>query len=321
MKPMYLLTAVATVVLVALAGFAVAEIPANQTPETQALASSTAIDCLGTVTNSNALSWQISSETLHDPPLHPGGYPFKWFDKAGNPVVGWTVDPPVPDMIGDPVPPGEIRYSAGYTADTIAVQGETTLSKTVGVDTANRVADGSNIATNTLLTFVAADTGRATSNEEILVDGVGTHTTSLDKILCPFGTSSGPFFPPFCTIVQSGSSVDVTIASVATSASERFVAATADVPVVQAYSINGKGITTSPGQSEATGLMNAFGRVHIQEGRMNQFTVFNPNAVEQPGVFQFDKSEDITYTQSASASGLIGSFAQSFAYQDGVRRI
>ena len=89
---------------------------------------------------------------------------------------------------------------------------------------------------------------------------------------------------------------------------------------MQAYSISGTGVPTAEGTTDAAGTMSAFVKAHLQEGRMFHFTVFNPDAVEQPDVYQFDKAEDLTYTQSAGAGGLIRSFAQSFAYQDGIRR-
>ncbi|MDD1719022.1 MAG: hypothetical protein LUQ25_03085, partial [Methanoregulaceae archaeon] len=171
-----------------------------------------------------------------------------------------------------------------------------------------------------IVTFIAAnEQGRMTSSEDILVDGAGAHTSSADKILCPFGTAAGPFFPPFCNVVMTGSKVDVSLASVSTSASERFVAATADVPVVQAYSISGKGVTSSEGSADAIGSMSAFMTAHLQDGRMLDVT----RADVTPGVSEWlpVKSEDISYSNSVSASGIIKAFAQSYTYQSGIRRV
>ncbi|MDD1718575.1 MAG: hypothetical protein LUQ25_00815, partial [Methanoregulaceae archaeon] len=143
-------------------------------------------------------------------------------------------------------------------------------------------------------------------------------TTSADKILCPFGTAAGPFFPPFCNVVMSGSKVDVSLASVSTSASERFVAATADVPVVQAYSISGKGVTSSEGSADAIGSMSAFMTAHLQDGRVLNLTEVDgfPDIEYRPV-----KAEDISYSNSVSASGIIKAFGQSYTYQSGIRRV
>ena len=158
-----------------------------------------------------------------------------------------------------------------------------------------------------------------TSSEDILVDGAGAHTTSADKILCPFGTAAGPFFPPFCNVVMSGSRVDVSLASVSTSASERFVAATADVPVVQAYSVSVKGVTSSEGSADAIGSASAFMTAHLQDGRVLDVS---PDDL-LPGITYWlpVKSEDISYSNSVSASGIIKSFSQSYTYQSGIRRV
>jgi hypothetical protein len=136
-----------------------------------------------------------------------------------------------------------------------------------------------------------------TSSEDILVDGAGALTTSADKILCPFGTQASGFFPPFCNVVMTGSKVDVSLASVSTSASERFVAATADVPVVQAYSISLKGVTSSEGSADAIGSASAFMTAHLMDGRVL--------TTDDEDAFRGVKAEDISYSNSVSASGII----------------
>ena len=86
-----------------------------------------------------------------------------------------------------------------------------------------------------------------TTSEDILLDGAGSQTVSANQICCPFASAVNPFFPPFCNIVMSGSSADISTGSISTSAGARFIAATADVPVAETYLINVKGVTGSGG--------------------------------------------------------------------------
>ena len=290
MKSTYvLIMAVAAIVLLAFIGSATADIPVNATPETKGITVTTNINAQGTVTASDSLTWQQSSDALNAPPLIEAG----------------TED--------NPNSTGEVQYTAGYTEQTLAVQGVTSYTKTTAVDTANKIADKNNIAANKIVTFIAAnEQGRMTSSEDILVDGAGAITSSADKILCPFGTQPSGYFPPFCNVVMTGSKVDVSLASVSTSASERFVAATADVPVVQAYSISVKGVTSSEGSADAIGSASAFMTAHLQDGR-----------IVEVGDDMWDhvKAEDVSYSNSVSASGIIKAFSQSYTYQSGIRRV
>ena len=123
-------------------------------------------------------------------------------------------------------------------------------------------------------------------------------------------------FPPFCNVVMSGSKVDVSLASVSTSASERFVSATADVPVAQAYSVSVKGVTSSEGSADAIGSASAFMTAHLMDGR-----VLNQTDADGPFAYASPKAEDISYSNSVSASGIIKAFSQSYTYQSGIRRV
>jgi hypothetical protein len=282
--------ALVVLAIIAFTGCAVADIPVNATPETKGITVTTNINAQGTVTASDSLTRQQSSDALNAPPL----------------VEAATED--------NPNSTGEVQYTAGYTEQTTAVQGVTSYTKTTAIDTANKIADKQNIAANKIVTFIAAnEQGRMVSSEDILVDGAGACTTSADKILCPFGNQPSGLFPPFCNVVMTGSKVDVSLASVSTSASERFVAATADVPVVQAYSISVKGVTSSEGSADAIGSASAFMTAHLQDGRVL--------TTDEEDAFRGVKAEDISYSNSVSASGIIKAFSQAYTYQSGIRRV
>jgi hypothetical protein len=308
-----------TLAILAWAGCAVADIPVNATPETKGITVTTSINAQGTVTASDSLTWQQSSDALDAPPLIRGGYPEELYSDGIPGRLAYDTRPEVIAYFG-PIPAGEVQYTAGYSENTMAVQGVTGYAKTTAVDTANKIADKNNIATTRLVTFIAAnEQGRMTSSEDILVDGAGADTTAADQILCPFGTAAGPFFPPFCNVVMTGSSVDVSLASISTSAGERFVSATADVPVVQAYSISLRGITSTDGTADATGSARAFMIAHLQDGRMLDVT--REGALAGVSEWEAVKAEDLSYSNAVSASGIIKAFSQSYTYQSGIRRV
>jgi len=299
MKSTYVAVAIVAIAMLAFVGSVVADIPVNATPETKGITVTTNINAQGTVTASDSLTWQQSSDALNAPPL-----------------LGAQINPANSAAAAGA---GEVQYTAGYTENTLAVQGVTSYTKTTAIDTANKIADKNNIAANKIVTFIAAnEQGRMTSSEDILVDGAGNTTTSGDKILCPFGNQPSGFFPPFCNIVMSGSKVDVSLASVSTSASERFVAATADVPVAQAYSISLKGVTSSEGTADAIGSASAFMNAHLQDGRLVPRTADDAGAITGWAAV---KSEDVSYSNSVSASGIIKAFGQAYSYQSGIRRV
>jgi hypothetical protein len=266
---------VAMAMMVALTGCAMAAKPVNQTPETQGIVTSTAINAQGTVTEAESLSWTIvNNGPINSPPL---------------------------GSIGTQ---GEVQYTTGYNQNVAAVSGLTQFNKAFSVDTANKIADASNVKVGTNVQFIAVDTGRMTFSEDILLDGVGNASETAGAMLCPFGPAGSEFIPVFCNIVQMGSSMDVTLVSAETAASDRFVAATADTPNVVTYSIAAKGLTVDSTTVPAIGTVSAFMKAHIMEARGDSA----------------DKSEDLTYSETSTASGLINSFSKSMSYMDGMRR-
>lgn len=292
-----------------------ADIPNRAPPETAVISTSTDIGCEGTVTQSNSLVWQQSSISLHNPPLDAGGFPWIWFDQYWNSVYGWTADPLIADLLGEPIPQGEVRYAAGYSATAMAVQGTMQLTRMVDVDTDNAVGNEHNIDVTTHLAFFSTtNVGRATSDEDLLIDAAGGHTTGMSSALCPFAGDDCPFNPPFCNVVQMGSWVEVSQGSISTLASGRFVAESDTLPVTMDYSINGRG--NSP-YDYAIGSMSVSMDAHLQEGRMMNITPYNPEAMDQPAGFVPIEAADITYSESTYASGAIGRFTKNMHYQSG----
>jgi hypothetical protein len=295
---------IALTVVVVFSGFALAAKPVNQTPETQGISTSTSISAQGTVTESESISWTIvNNGPINSPPL--GALQVVTPKPTQNPEQppggqAQITESAITDLTGI----AEVQYSTGYNQNVMAVSGLTTYVKSSNVDTANKIADASNVKVATNVQFIAVDTGRMTFSEDILLDGAGEESETSSAMLCPFGPSSSEFIPDFCNIVQMGGSMDVTLVSAETAASDRFVAATADVPNVVTYSIAAKGMTVDSTNVPAMGTVSAFMKTHIMEARGDSD----------------DKSEDLTYAETSTASGLINSFSKSMSFMDGMRR-
>jgi hypothetical protein len=305
---------------IAIIGIVSADIPVNATFETQGIVSTTAMNVQGTVTLSAVLSLKQSNRGgIDNPPLENGGWPTNYI--VGDDIIsGYSADPFLIDLLG-PTPRGEVQYTAGYSEFTEAKNGLTDYSKRFSADTANKVLGLNNIDASRNIQFRADPTkdGRMTSSENIMVDGAGAMTVTADETLCPFAAAQNPFVPPFCNIVMSGSNLDVTLASVSTAAGERFVAATADIPVEQAYGISMKGMTGMNEVVPATGSVSAFINAHIQEGRVTDITPNIPDILWTG--YAPVLASDMTYVQSAAASGAINEFTIAYNYQSGILRV
>jgi hypothetical protein len=262
---------IASAILIAFCGCAMADRLVNATPEIQGISTSTSIACQGTVSETDSLSWAISNQATTTPPLDDS----------------------------------EVVYQTGYNDNLMAVSGQTTWVKTAAVSTANKIGDQSNVAMNANLQYIAIDTGRATRSEDILLDGAGNATPTSSAILCPFATATSSTIPQYCNIVQAGSSIDTTLTSVVTSATDRFVGTDSTYPVALNYNIAASGITLSDGTSSPMiGSASAFVKAHIQEARNGT-----------------GKAEDLTYSETSTASGYITKFGKSIAYQSGMNLI
>jgi len=217
--------------------------------------------------------------------------------------------------------PGQVQYTTGYNDQYSGVSGQQTFGKTVELSTANTITDQSNIKANTNVQFIALDTGRATRSEDLLLDGASQAQNSSGLILCPFGNANPGIVPAFCNIEQAGSTFDTTLTSTVTSADTRFVGTDATIPVVLNYNINAQGIALSDGTSSPMiGSVSAYLKVHVQEAR-NESTI---NGFYFPGTDLFpysypdgsnpQKSEDLVYSETSSASGMINKFSKSMSY-------
>jgi hypothetical protein len=291
---------IAAFVLALASGIACADTGCPQVPETQGFATSTIMQIMGTVTETDSIVSQITSLT----------------GTVNGQPSGVPPTPPLAFVDHE-------YYVDAYAEDTIADQGLVTYTKTLTTDTAGMItSDLYNLQAEKVVEFVGSDLGRMTSEESNTLDGASTGVEPDFSFICPFLSSAFTFTPPFCTIVEQGSAVDLTTGSLATRAQERHIMqASGDVGVgeigpdlVGVWSGNspvsdpgteaGYGITlTGIGDIPASGSASAYITVHIQEAGGNSF-----------GVNTAPNAEDLSYAESSTASGEITLFSKETGY-------
>jgi len=295
--------AVLVVIAVAMmAGSAMAVLPVTATVGTSTVTSATSIQATGTVTQSDTLTWIQTNDPNGVPPLETAiGTSEHEHDGHYGASVGDDMEP-----TGDP---GQIRYTAGYTAANRMIQGTTVLTKSVAVASAAQIADHQNIQTSTLLTYAAAnEAGQAVGSEDILVDGVGANVNGETTIWSPFGAVPDNMIPPFAAMSNAGSSYNILLGTIDTAAAERFVATSADVPVSQTYSVLGRGITSATGTAPMVGSMAAYMNSHVQEG------IIEKEVHHHDTDYEIGLGSDISYSSAVSAAGSISSFSQAYTF-------
>jgi len=257
---------IALAMLVAFTGMAMADTGINQVPETQGIVTSTNIEALGTVTETDSIVWLLGYPDLGVPPLEDDG----------------------------------VYYVMSYTEGTIADQGLVSYVKGQSLDTANKVAGTFNFNTGKVVEFVGLDTGRMLSAENMVLDGAAEGVDTEEFFICPFAAGVTDEVPPFCNIIEVGSDVDVTLASLTTAADERHVMASSDPAVEVDYSIKMTGFGDIPAMGSADAYIDA----HIQEARTDDGS----------------KAEDVAYSEMSTAAGDITLFQKVIGYQSGLRR-
>ena len=266
-------------IVIALTGIVYADQGVPQVPEVQGITTSTAIFCGGTVIDSAALGWSVTGAD----------------NLATRPTIENT---------RNMLDPQQVQYITSYDASTVAQHGQTSFIKTMGVNTADKLLSQSDVKTSTDVTYIATGNGgNIVGSENLMLDGVGNTTNATDRILCPFVPSIRSLIPAYCNIVQMGSNYDLTMGSVASTTDERFVGNDASIPVVMNHIINVKPYTVQDqGTSPAIGMTSAYIKAHIQEGRSGNTS----------------KAEDLTYSETSSASGRISSFTKEISYSSQV---
>ena len=215
--------------------------------------------------------------------------------------------------------PGQVQYTTAYDANIVAQAGHTVLTKSMNINTGNKVLTQSNLKAQTGLTYIATnDGGNVAGSENLLIDGAGRKTNASDRMLCPFAAQPVDIIPAYCNIVQTGNSYDLTVGSVTSTMSERFVGTDATNPVVLDHEFNVKPYGTSAGQIPAMGSTSAYIKAHIQESRGGNTTTVIPFMSTTGIITPLEtKAEDLQYSETSSTSGVIHQFTKVINYQSG----
>ena len=304
-----------------------ADRPVNATPEVQGITVINSMHVNGQLTSDESLAWQTTNYgALNDPPLsmpYPANVlgssdlyqPLPNFGEQAGDIIFWDIFNPIsqlPENWGT----GQEQFTNGYNEHTSAVSGMTDYAKSSVIDTSDQIPTGDNYQTSKQIAFVGADAGRMTSTEDLLIDGAGTFSPLANCAACPFAQTKPPIiWPEFCNIAQMGSSVDMATVSLATQASDRFVSDTCNIPVVADYNINVHGIP-----DVAIGSVDSYLKTHIQEGRMEYVndSLYSDQKDQVPiYVYRPGKYEDVSYSETSTASGLITTFNKGIHYQSG----
>ena len=102
-----------------------------------------------------------------------------------------------------PLYDGEVRYTTAYDANIVAQEGHTIFTKSMNIDTRNKVISQSNLDAKTGLTFAATSGGgNVVGSENLMIDGAGMPTNASDRMLCPSRIYPVDIIPAYCNIVQ-----------------------------------------------------------------------------------------------------------------------
>lgn len=219
----------ALVLLVLFSGMGIADDAVGATRQTQGITTVTHVVVYGTFTDSAEAVWVSSNQDLrNNPPLN------NYSDERDEQGA----------LTGNQAWTPEAQYTMSYSEQTLADNGYIEWDKTVSLDTGNKVANQDNFKATTQFDFVSFEDafGRATFSESLMLDGASMGSAAGNRMLCPFGTGDSGYIPAYCNIVEMGSSFTGSRVSMITQASERHVAASADVPVGMSYSIGLSGI-------------------------------------------------------------------------------
>ena len=277
-------------------GSAFADSGMPQVEETQGFVTSTLMQLTGTATETDSIATTIDDgyKAYWDPAPPLGGYAFV--------------------------------YSGTYSEHTIADQGLVSFAKTIKYDTAGVAAENQyNLVTDRLTEFIGSETGRIISEESLLLDGAGTGTDAIHALLCPFATQGDDdAIPPFCNIVEEGSSVDLTIGSLSSQSSERFIMLAApdtspsNYGMAWPYPVSDPGVEvnynvklTGFGDAAAAGSASAYMNAHVQEGRVFLQRGGGSNYDD----YQYPKAEDMVYSELTTATGEITLFQKTMSYK------
>jgi hypothetical protein len=135
--------------------------------------------------------------------------------------------------------------------------------KEMDVETSGQISGQWNIEATKQIAFIGIDGAAVVSSDNIMVDGAALNKTTNTAVICPFASTVSAQFPAYCNRAQAGSTIDMTVANVRTTTTDRFVMPSADHPVELNHDLR---VTELVTDVPSIGFASAYMDVLIQEG-------------------------------------------------------
>jgi hypothetical protein len=265
------------VAIVLLSGYSFADTGIPQVPETQGIVTSTSVNAVGNLASMSEIQWRITTVN--------GGLPS------------------VPPLEGNGT--GSGIYESVYTEDTQSDGvGLVQYDKELDTETSNQISGQWNIEATKQIAFIGIDGAHVVSSDSIFVDGARNCIRYSDEFICPFvDTDAGPI-PTYCNRAEAGSTIDMTVANVRTTSTDRFIMGSGDHPVELNHDLR---VTELITDVPSVGMASANLDILIQEGG---------GALQTGRVLM----ERIEFTEESTADGAITLFEKLMHYESGVVR-
>ena len=253
-------------------GFAMADHGIDPVPETQGIVTSTSVNVVGNFASATEIQWRITDDA--------GGLP-------GVPALDAAA----------------AIYESTYTEDTQTHGvGLMLYDKEMDVETSGQISGQWNIEATKQIAFIGIDGAYVVSTDNIMVDGAAQNSTASKKVICPFASTAPDVFPAYCNRAEAGSTIDMTVANVRTTTTDRFVMPSGDHPVELNHDLR---VTELVTDVPSVGFASAYMEVLIQEADKA-----NPATLK----------ERIEFFEETSVDGAITLFDKLMHYESGMVR-
>lgn len=268
-----------------LSGFALADPGIPAVPETQGIDISTTVYAIGNFASSSDMQWMITND-----------------DKGLSDI------PPLDVIFAT-------AYQSTYSEETASNgNGLIYYDKELDVETSDQISGQFNIEATKEIAFVGIDGARIASTDNIFVDGTATRYLTDQVILCPFATYDTTVIPSYCNSAEAGSLIDMSVANVRTTSTDRFVMQSGDSPVELNHDILVTEFTTDmPSQGIASTNMEVLileGSGHFKTFDMEQIILLYPDVA----------MERVEFSEETEVDGDINNFEKLMHYESSMRR-
>jgi hypothetical protein len=202
-------------------------------------------------------------------------------------------------------------YESTYTEDTQS-QGVGLIGydKELDLETSGQISGQWNIEATKQIAFVGIDGAAVVSSDAIMVDGAAlSYDLPTDVAICPFASGIGYWIPTYCNRAEAGSTIDMTVANVRTTTTDRFIMPSADHPVELNHDLR---VTELLTDVPSVGFASAYMDVLIQEA-------YGAESDDPSGIW-WNLCERIEFTEETTADGAITLFDKLMHYESGMVR-